>query len=184
MQEDISQIIYGCLKRDRHSQSKLYELYAPKMLGVCMRYCPNREEAEELVQEGFCKIFKYIDGLRNTNNPEAWIRKIIVNSALQRYIPKTNLYPILNFDFHDIDVERDAEIYGNLNAKDIIGAIQKLPISYRMVFNLYVFEGYKHQEIAEILKISEGTSKSNLFAARASLQKLLGNYRSVKIYKG
>lgn len=169
----LEQIVKGCIMHDRNSQSQLYKIFAPKMLGVCMRYCPNREEAEELLQEGFFRIFKYINTLKNVNNPGGWIHKIIVNTALQRYTPKSYLYPVLNIEDSTAEVVDSYDIFSNYTVRDIISMVQNLPTSYRLVFNLYVFEGYKHGEIAELLNISEGTSKSNLFMARSILKKNL-----------
>ena len=181
MKGSLEVVIKGCIQRNRNSQTQLYRLFAPKMLGICLRYCSNREEAEELVQEGFYKVFKYIGNLKNIDATEGWIRKIIINTAVQRYIPKSALYPIVNLEDSGIDICDSDDLYSNFNVKDIIGMIQNLPNSYRIVFNLYVIDGYKHSEIATMLHISEGTSKSNLSVARSKLQKALTINPSLKI---
>jgi RNA polymerase sigma factor (sigma-70 family) len=166
-------LIKRCIAGDRAFQSKLYDLYAPKMLGVCMRYSKNREEAEEILDEGFLRVFTYIRNFRGSGSFEGWIRKIIVNCALFRYRSKLHLHPVVNLDTVSYDLAGESDIASNLDAKELLALVQSLPAGYRIVFNLFVFEGYKHREIAGLLGISEGTSKSNLADARAFLQKSL-----------
>ena len=166
-------IIDGCIAGNRAFQAKLYDLYAPKMLVVCLRYSRNREEAEELLHEGFYRVFKYIHQFKNTGSFEGWVRKIMVNAALQQYKPKSNLYAIIRIDDADIDIPCNIDIHDALHVKELIQLVQALPTSYRMVFNMYVFDGYKHREIAAMLGISTGTSKSNLSDARTILKKAL-----------
>jgi RNA polymerase sigma-70 factor (ECF subfamily) len=166
-------LIKGCIAGDRAFQTKLYDLYASKMLGVCMRYSKNREEAEEVLHEGFLRVFTYIKKFRGDGSFEGWIRKIMVNAALHRYRSKIHLSPVVHIDAMDYDAVAESNILSNLNTKELLLLVQTLPAGYRMVFNLYVFEGYKHREIAEALGISEGTSKSNLYDARTFLQKAL-----------
>jgi RNA polymerase sigma factor (sigma-70 family) len=166
-------IIKGCITGDRAFQSKLYDLYAPKMLGVCMRYSKNREEAEEVLLEGFLRVFTYIKNFRGSGSFEGWMRKIMVNCALFRYRNKSHLHPVLDLDTTGYNLAAEYDIASNLDAKELLALVQSLPAGYRIVFNLYVFEGYKHREIAEALGISVGTSKSNLADARAYLQKAL-----------
>jgi RNA polymerase sigma factor (sigma-70 family) len=168
---DTDQIIKGCIAGNRAFQTKLYDLYAPKMLGVCLRYAKNREEAEEILQEGFLKVFTYIRTFKGAGSFEGWIRRIMVNSALGRFRNKSHLQPVIRLETYEAVSETD--IISNLDAKDLLSLIQLLPLGYRVVFNLYVFEGFKHREIAEELGIAEGTSKSNLFDARSYLQKIL-----------
>jgi RNA polymerase sigma-70 factor (ECF subfamily) len=168
---DTDQIIKGCIAGNRAFQTKLYDLYAPKMLGVCLRYAKNREEAEEILQEGFLKVFTYIRTFKGAGSFEGWIRRIMVNSALGRFRNKSHLQPVIRLETYE--PVSDTDIISNLDAKDLLSLIQLLPLGYRIVFNLYVFEGFKHREIAEELGIAEGTSKSNLFDARSYLQKIL-----------
>lgn len=167
------QLIKGCATGDRAFQTKLYDLYAPVMMGVCLRYARNREEAEEILQEGFLRVFTYIQKFRGDGSFEGWIRKIMVNCALLRYRNKSQQQPVIRLDISDYDAAGEADIVSGLDAKELLRLVQSLPAGYRIVFNLYVFEGYKHREIAEALGISEGTSKSNLSDARAFLQKAL-----------
>lgn len=173
MFETEQQIIKGCASGDRAFQTKLYDLYAPKMMGVCLRYARNREEAEEILQEGFLRVFTYIHGFKGNGSFEGWIRKIMVNAALFRYRTKSTLQPVIRLDASGYDAADEINIASNLDAKELLSLVQTLPAGYRIVFNLYVFEGYKHREIAEALDISEGTSKSNLSDARVFLQKAL-----------
>jgi RNA polymerase sigma-70 factor (ECF subfamily) len=181
--ETEQQIIKGCLTGDRAFQTKLYNLHAPKMLGVCLRYARNREEAEEILQEGFLRVFTYIKTFKGVGSFEGWIRKIMVNAALFRYRNKTQLQPVIRLNNTDHDVAGETDISSGMDAKELLSLVQTLPPGYRMVFNLYVFEGYKHREIAEALGISEGTSKSNLSDARAYLQKALMVKKNLVHYK-
>lgn len=169
------QLIPGCSKQERFAQGQLYALLAPKMFVVCLRYSRTREEAEECLQEGFLRVFTCIDQFKNSGAFEGWIRKIMVNCALQKYRNKPILYAIPHSDIMETDTMSPEEITSILSAKELIKIIQLLSPAYRMVFNLYVFEGMKHKEIAEVLGITEGTSKSNLSDARRILQKMVTN---------
>lgn len=169
------QLIQGCIKKERYSQSRLYEQFAPSMFGVCLRYAKNREEAEEILQEGFLKVFEFIHQFRADGSFEGWIRKIMVNCALQRYRSKVTMYAVVNIDALGIEPKSNEDIINRLGTKELLQLIRQLPPAYRMVFNLYVFEGMKHREIARHLGISEGTSKSNLSDARSILQKAVIN---------
>jgi RNA polymerase sigma factor (sigma-70 family) len=173
LQDTEQLLIKGCAAGDRAFQTKLYNLHAPKMLGVCLRYARNKEEAEEILQEGFLRVFTYINTFKGNGSFEGWIRKIMVNAALFRYRNKSSLQPVIRLDASGHDAIDGADISSNLDAKELLSLVQTLPAGYRIVFNLYVFEGYKHREIAEALGISEGTSKSNLSDARTFLQKKL-----------
>ena len=175
-------LIEGCIAGNRGFQTKLYDLFAPKMLGVCLRYAKNREEAEEILQEGFLRVFTYIDKFKGAGSFEGWVRKIMVNCALFRYRKKSHLQPVISLDTFAHDAVSEADIVSSLDAKELLSLIQSLPAGYRIVFNLYVFEGYKHREIAEALGIAEGTSKSNLSDARALLQKALTTKKNLVFY--
>lgn len=171
MQEQLNQLIPLCIKGDRQSQGKLYALLAPKMFVTCQRYCRNREEAEETLQEGFVKMFENLQQFKFAGSFEGWVRRIMVNCALQKYRSKSQLHAVVNIDDVKTEYTGTENISSQLGAKELLQLVQLLPSAYRMVFNLYVFEGLKHREIAEMLGISEGTSKSNLSDARAILQK-------------
>jgi RNA polymerase sigma-70 factor (ECF subfamily) len=171
--EQPTKLIQGCIAGERAFQTKLYDHFAPKMLGLCLRYAKNREEAEEILHEGFLRVFTYIDKFKGTGSFEGWIRKIMVNCALSRYRNKSQQHHVTRLDSVEYDLQSETDIVSNLDAKELISLIQSLPAGYRIVFNLFVFEGYKHREIAEALGITVGTSKSNLSDARAFLQKAL-----------
>jgi RNA polymerase sigma factor (sigma-70 family) len=176
MQEQLNKIIHKCIKGERHSQRDLYELLAPKMFVVCLRYSRNREDAEEVLQEGFIKVFEHLSQFTFSGSFEGWVRKIMVNCAFQKYRSRSQLYAVVNID--DIKIENshaNENIYAKLDVKELIKLVQRLPPGYRMVFNLYVFEKMKHREIAAHLGISEGTSKSNLSDAKGILRKALKN---------
>lgn len=153
------------------SQTKLYNLFMQKMFLVCLQYCNNREEAEEVLQEGFMKIFEYLHQFKHQGSLEGWMRKIMVNCALRKYRSKRLMRPVVDINSTDVVGTDDEEILSRMGTKELITMIQKLPPAYRLVFNLFVFEDMKHREIAELLGITEGTSKSNLSAARYLLQK-------------
>lgn len=172
--QSLQVIIDGCLKGNRASQAELYHLYAHKMMGVCMWYARNREEAEEILQDGFVRVFIYLNTYTGAGSFEGWIRKIMVNAALLKYRNKSSrLRAIVSFDEELHDVSEDASFENNFEKEELMQYVQKLPPAYRMVFNLHVFEELKHKEISELLNISEGTSKSNLADARKLLQKAL-----------
>lgn len=181
MQEPLNQLIHKCINRERSAQAKLYELLAPQMFVTCLRYSRNREEAEETLQEGFIKVFENLHQFKFAGAFEGWVRKIMMNCALQKYRSKSQLHMVVNIDDVKIDYSSTENIGSELGSKELLKLVQLLPPTYRMVFNLYVFDGMKHKEIARLLNISEGTSKSNLFDARAILQKaILNNSKTAK----
>jgi RNA polymerase sigma factor (sigma-70 family) len=167
-------IIKGCIAGDRAAQAKLYNQYARKMMGICMWYARNRQEAEEILQDGFMRVFTYIHKFTGEGSFEGWMRKIMVNAALFKYRNKSSrLRPVIEFNSSSHDAGEEAPFISYVDEKELVKLVQTLTPAYRMVFNLYVFEGYKHREIADLLGISEGTSKSNLSDARMILQKAL-----------
>lgn len=150
------------------------------MLSVCLRYCKNLQEAEDVLQEGFLNAFGHLEQYRNEGPFEGWLRRIMVNASLRRYEKQARQQPILGLEGLDDNVSTLPDVYDRLGSKDLLLIVQELPPAYRMVFNLYVFEGMKHREIAELLGISEGTSKSNLFDARTLLKLRLQKIESPK----
>jgi RNA polymerase sigma-70 factor (ECF subfamily) len=166
-------IIKGCIAGDRASQQKLYNLYARKMMGVCLWYARSREEAEEILQDGFIRVFTYIGKFKGEGSFEGWIRRIMVNAALAKYKNKSYLRPVVEYNSEEHETREAVSPIEILEAKELVKLVQELTPGYRMVFNLYVLEGMKHREIAELLGISEGTSKSNLADARIILQRHL-----------
>ena len=168
---ETKQLIQGCIKQNRHHQNRLYQLFAPGMFAVCLRYSKNKEEAEEILQEGFMKVFTHLHQFNFEGSFEGWIRKIMVNCALQKYRSNARLHAVVDIETNQHKIAETENIMAQIGTKELVNMVQQLPPGYRLVFNLYVFEGMKHREIAEQLAISEGTSKSNLYDARAILQK-------------
>ena len=170
-----SDLLEGCIRGDRKMQHELYDRFAPKMYGVCLRYAANVEEAEDILQEGFIRVFKKIASFRREGSFEGWIRRIFVNTAIEHYRKKIYLQPITEHE--ETTVEGGyLSVLDNLAEKDIIRLVQQLSPGYRTVFNMYVVEGYSHKQIAEQLGISEGTSKSQLSRAKQILQDLVKTF--------
>lgn len=175
-------IIRGCIAGDRTAQAKLYHLYATKMMGVCMWYARNREEAEEILQDGFMRVFKYLHTYSGEGSFEGWVRKIMVNAALFKYrSKKVHLWVVTELNTEKHDIAEDTSYASRFDERELVNLVQTLPPAYRMVFNLHVFEGLKHREIAAALKISEGTSKSNLADARKILQTALTEKKKIRL---
>ena len=169
---DSQQLITGCVQRNRCAQMQLYNLYSSKMMGLCSWYAKNKEEAEEILQDGFMRVFIYIHTYTGEGSLEGWIRKIMINAALLKYRnKKDNLWTIVEYNADLHDKADTTSFFSNYDEKELLKLVQSLSPVYRMVFNLYVLEGFKHKEIAKLLGISEGTSKSNLADARGILQK-------------
>ena len=168
--EDLKNIVEECVSGNVRAQETLYQMLAPKMFGVCLRYSKDRTEAEDNLQEGFIRVFSYIKNFRHEGSLEGWVRKIMVNVSLEKFRKQNVMYPVEDVSLFDSRVETN-DIIEKLSADDLIKVIQELPPRYRMVFNLYVVEGLNHKEIAEEMNISEGTSKSNLARARDILKK-------------
>ena len=156
-------------------QHELYKRFAPKMYGVCLRYASNSEEAEDILQEGFIKVFNKIGSFRKEGSFEGWIRRIFVNTAIEQFRKKVYLQPITEMDEDTLE-GKYLSVLDRLSEKDIIQLVQQLSPGYRTVFNMYVVEGYTHKQIAEMLGISEGTSKSQLSRAKTILQDLVKTY--------
>ena len=175
-------LIEGCKKGKRSAQTKLYNQYCKAMLNVSMRYCQSQAEAEDALQEAFLKIFKNIKTFegRHEGSLTQWIKTIVVNSALSSH--RKNKKHYFTEDVTEMNIADEDSFTGNMDAetatndreKQILTAVQELPAGYRAVFNLYVVEGYSHKEIAEILEVSENTSKSQLSKARKYLKVTLG----------
>lgn len=176
-----AEIIEGCKAGKRELQKALYTRFSGKMFAVCLRYSKNREEAEDLLQDGFIKVFHSIEKFMGSGSFEGWIRRIMVNTALE-LIRKKKL-DFSSFDIEHVESYTDhiTDMTGAMAENELLAMIQELPAGYKTIFNLYAIEGYQHNEIAEMLGISEGTSKSQLARARHILQEKLKktelNYR-------
>jgi len=170
----------GCLQNDRKQQELLYRTLAPRMLAVCMRYAHDKDEAQDILQEGFIKMFNNAHKYRGEGNLEGWIRRIMVHCAISRYRKQK---PMVLVD----DFAEDNDAFGNgyndhgLEVKDLLKMIQKLPQMYRSVFNLYAIEGYSHQEIGKQLGITELLSRTNLCRARVILKDMVNKFTSAEV---
>ncbi|MDD3960301.1 MAG: RNA polymerase sigma factor [Bacteroidales bacterium] len=169
---DLSEIIKGCCRGRNDARKALYDLYSEDMFAVCCYYAGSRNEADDIFQDGFIRIFEKIGQYKGDGPLGAWMRRIFVNCALERYRKESRitLVPEMNEMISDREYEETESV---INEKALMGFIAELPPRYRMVFNLYAIEGYSHHEISGIMEISEGTSKSNLARARTILQRKL-----------
>lgn len=184
----LEDIVVGCKNANRDSQKLLYKQFFSMAMGICMRYSNNYAEAEEIVNDSFLKIFKKVNNFEPAyQNYDAsftgWIKKIIIYTAIDSYRKNERSRPIQLIDEQHLEImENSASSVDNMSYKEIIELVQKLSPVYRSVFNLYVLDGYKHEEIANMLGISVGTSKSNLAKARMNIQKMLGQ-KKIKLYE-
>jgi RNA polymerase sigma factor (sigma-70 family) len=168
-------LIVGCLDGNRRMQEELYRRFSPRMYAVCLRYAGNAEEAEDILQEGFIKVFKKLDSFRREGSFEGWIRRIFVNTAIEHFRRKRYLMPVTEKEENTIE-GKYLSVLDDLAARDIMALVQELSPGYRTVFNMYVVEGYTHKEIADMLGISEGTSKSQLSRAKVILQDMVKQF--------
>lgn len=173
------QLVEGCKNHNRIAQKEVFSKLYGRLLSTCMRYAEDREEAEDVLQTGFIKVFGNIENYKGDGSFEGWIKRIVVNTAIDNYRRKKIRPVVTDSDLTDrmgssLEDEEDEEsIYEKIPIAQVMDAVQKLSPAYKMVFNLYVMEGYNHNEIAEMLNISIGTSKSNLSKARFNLKKYL-----------
>jgi RNA polymerase sigma-70 factor (ECF subfamily) len=166
-------LIEDCRRGNRKAEKELFEQFKIPMMGVCLRYLKNQQDAEEVLIEGFFNVFKSLDRLIYENEIAffAWIKRIMINQSLM-FLRKNKEVRILSIN-EDLDHEMDISPIDELSTRDVLRIIQMIPIGYRTVFNLYEVEGYKHHEIAEMLGITVGTSKSQLFKAKKLLKEIL-----------
>lgn len=170
---DQKNIILACQKQCPKAQKSLYDTFAKKMLIVAMRYTSGRLEAEDVLQESFIKVFENIRSFRQDCSLETWIKRIVINTALKQNRSKLYLFPALDVqDLHE-SYQESTEFLSQLHYEDLLAMVQKLAPRYRVVFNLYAIEGYQHNEIAEMLGISEGTSKSQYSRAKQILKEMI-----------
>jgi RNA polymerase sigma factor (sigma-70 family) len=163
-------LIEKCKVTDRKAQELLYKQFASKMLAVCLRYATDKMEAEDMLQNGFIRVFQKINDYRGDGSFEGWMRRIMVNSSIEYYRKHHKMMQMVDIEESGYEQSVNASAASSLEAKDLLLLIQQLPAGYRMVFNLYAIEGYSHREIAEIAGITEGASKSQLSRARNLLK--------------
>lgn len=170
---DEKELINGCRNRDRTAQKRLYDAFAGKMFAVSMRYTKDRDDAQDVLQDAFIKIYEHIHSFRGDSPLEFWIRSIVVNTALKHLKKKKNLVDIDDVYQTDLGMETAEQAISGFQWQQLMAFIHELPQGCQTIFNLFAIEGYKHHEIAEMLNISEGTSKSQFARARALLQQKL-----------
>lgn len=169
----IKEIVKGCRKRRRDSQKKLYKMFYAYGMSITLRYADSRGQAAEILNDAFMKVFSNINKY-DINRPfKPWLRQIIVNTAINNYHKTKNERQMEELEMADEEMSRQEQIISGISYEEIIEMVQQLSPAYRTVFNLYAIEGFKHREIAEMLDISIGTSKSNLAKAKRNLQSIL-----------
>ena len=166
-------ILKGCLQNDAASQRELYNRYSPKMLSVCYRFAQNREDAEDMLQEGFIKVFSQMHTFENRGAFEGWIRRIVVHTCINILKKNKKFNESVDIIHANAVQVREDNIPSIIQAKQIVECIRMLPIGYRTVLNLYAIEGYSHREIADALEIEESTSRSQYTRAKAMLEDIL-----------
>ena len=177
-----NELIEACIKGDRVAQKNLYDIFSKKMYMVCLRYTKSQQEAEDVLQESFIKIFKNIKSYRGESRFSYWIKRIVVNTALNSQRKKLYMYPMVDID----DVKNKAEgskVFANFNLEELLKLIRELPTGCQTVFNLFAIEGYSHKEIAKMLEVSEGTSKSQFARARKLLQEKIAEEEKFERYE-
>jgi RNA polymerase sigma factor (sigma-70 family) len=166
-------IVHGCLKNDTTAQRELYNRYSPKMLAVCYRFAHNRDDAEDMLQEGFIKVFKQLHTFENRGAFEGWIRRIVVHTCINILKKNKKFSESVNI-LHATGVQvREESVQGIVQAKQVVECIRLLPVGYRTVLNLYAIEGFSHKEISQMLDIEESTSRSQFTRAKAMLEEIL-----------
>jgi len=173
----LNQLIENCKINDTKAQGELYKLFSSKLFSVCLKYSRNYVEAEDNLQDAFLTIFDKIEQYKNKGSFEGWLKRIAVNTVLQRY-RNEKVFDIINENLiEDVELEVDED---HISITYLLKIIQELPDRYRLVFNLYVLDGYSHKDIAEMLDINVGTSKSNLARARQILKQTIENYNTTQ----
>jgi RNA polymerase sigma-70 factor (ECF subfamily) len=171
----LEQLIIKCKKNDAKAQSQLYKLFSGKLFTLCLKYSKNHAEAEDNLQDAFITVFDKIGQYKSKGSFEGWIKRVTINTALQRYRSKEVFRVVNEEQIEDVVVEVEDD---GLTTDYLLGLIQELPDRYRLVFNLYALDGYSHKEIADMLKISIGTSKSNLARARMILKDKITKHKA------
>jgi RNA polymerase sigma-70 factor (ECF subfamily) len=166
------ELVEGCIRGRRNCTAALYSYFSPKMFGICLRYANDYHSAEDILQEGFIKVFHNLDRFRSEGSFEGWMKRIFINTAIEYYRKSTNHNGHAELDTVSFQQIPETALE-NLATQDLLKLIQRLSPGYRAVFNLYIIEGYSPKEIAKMLEISEGTSKSQLARARGLLQKMV-----------
>jgi RNA polymerase sigma-70 factor (ECF subfamily) len=172
---DLKKLIDDCKNNNRKAQEQLYRLYSPKLFAVCLKYSRNYAEAQDNLQDGFILIFKKIEQFSFKGSFDGWLKRVMINNVLQQYRNQTFLSLVNEDVAEDVEVEIEED---NISMDYLLKIIQELPDRYRLVFNLYVIDGFSHADIAEMLTINVGTSKSNLARARMILKEKIEQYKN------
>jgi len=183
LDENLNILIRQCQENKPEAQAEIYKLYSATLFSVCLRYADHYEDAQDIFQDGFIMIFNKISQYRFEGSFEGWMRRIMVNNCIEKHRHKNHLY-VINEEIISEEIDDDEETepeFEHHSYQDLLDFIRELPDRYRQVFNLYVMEEYTHQQIAEMLNISVGTSKSNLSRAREKLKELLKKNTEIKI---
>ncbi len=178
MNLSIEDMISGCKEGNRVAQKAMYDYFASKMLGVCMRYAKDRAEAEDMLQESFIKIFQNLHTYRGEGNFEGWVRRVVVFNAINLYKHRVRHFKE-DLDVRDYDAKYDDDVVSKISVKEILAFVQQMPDGYRLIFNLYAVEGFTHKEISEQLGIAIGTSKSQYSRARDWMKKVLSQHYEI-----
>ena len=173
---DDASLVKRCIDGDQRAQRMLFEKFAPKMLGVCMRYAKNTEQAEDVLQEGFIKVFTKLNNYQGKGSLEGWVRRVMVNTSLDQIRKNVKFQDNVAMDDVRYKLELNSYIVEGLQEEDLLKLINDMPDGYKIVFNMFAIEGYSHKEIAKELNISENTSKSQYSRARAYLKTKLEEY--------
>lgn len=171
-------MVEGCIKEDRKCQKRLWELYATRLLSVSLRYLQSREDAEDVLMESYIKIFDHLPGFRYQSSLETWMRRIVVNASINKIRSNKLTYSL---DDEVFEVPYEDKGFDQMDTKQLMGMLEKLPVGYRTVFNMFAIEGFSHKEISETLGVDEGTSRSQLAKARKMLQEMIERKEKIQL---
>ena len=173
------ELVQRCVRKEAQAQEYLFKTFSGRMLGLCNRYTDSVEEAEDIMQDAFVKIFQKIDTFKGNGSLEGWMKRIMVNTALDAFRKSKNFRHSIDIDTIEYTSETNQHVLESMGAKDLMKLLKTMPKGFRTVFNLYAVEGYAHKEIASMLEITESTSKSQYSRARAYLQKMLQTEKAI-----
>ena len=173
------ELIDKCLQGDQKAQRALFDKFSRKMMSVCMRYLAEREEAEDVLQDGFVKVFSHLESFKREGSFEGWIRRTMINTSLDYLRKKKAMYIDTDISEAEFLAGEDEKVVGKMRVEELMKLIQEMPQGYRTVFNLYAIEGYTHQEIADELGVTESTSKTQFRKARTYLMKIIGERENI-----
>jgi len=177
-----NKLIDACIKGDRTAQKNLYDIFSKKMYVVCLRYTKSQQEAEDVLQEAFIKVFKNLKSYRGESRFDYWIKRIVINTALNSQRKKLYMYPMVDINDVTSNIDQNKAL-SDFSMEELLKMIRELPTGCQTVFNLFAIEGYSHKEIADMLEVSEGTSKSQFARARKLLQEKIAEEEKFESYE-